>query len=118
MRVEVKVEGRVITARFGILAIRKYAEANDLSLSQVGTDIQEKSILAIADLFYYAYLSDCELSDKVPEGELSKAAFTNMLEILTEAQLKEISEAIADIKLFGKSISELNDTKKKVTKKK
>lgn len=119
MRVEIKSNGKIIPARFGILALRKYAEHYNLSLDEVGLHIGKASVFGIADLFYFAYLSDCELGDRVPEAEYSKAGFTDLLEDLTEAQLTQISEAINDIKLFGKKLSEMAEegTKKKALKK-
>lgn len=117
MRLEIKVESQVITARFGILALRKYAEHFDLSLNEVGPHLQINSVFGIADLFYFAYLSDCELSDRVPEHNLNKDRFTDFLEELTPTQFGEITNAIHDIKLFGKKLSELGSvaTKKKIT---
>jgi len=119
MRVEIKVEGQVITARFGILALRKYAEHFDLTLNAVGPHLQNNTVFGIADLFYFAYLSDCELSDRVPANDLTKDRFTDFLEELTPTQFGEITNAIHDIKLFGKKLSEMGtvDTKKKVTPK-
>jgi len=109
MRVEIKAGGRVITARFGILALRKYSELHDLELPEFGADLSKKGVFGIADLFYCAYLADAELADRVPEAELNQAAFTDLLGELSESQLKQISAAINEIKLCAKKLSEIAD---------
>ena len=134
MRVELAIKGEVITARFGILALRKYAEHYGLSMMQTTESLKDKGYFGIADLLYFAWLADCDLNGLKPELNLSAllgqevdpltvttetylATFTLLLEELTEGQVIAISDAIHDTKLFGQKLLEENqDSKKKMTK--
>lgn len=128
MRIELVVKEQRITARFGILALRKYAEHYDLGLMESSEQLAKRGYFGIAELLHFAWLADAEICDTKPELDLKPFyegvelvqgyndqhylnAFTLMLEDLTEDQLRKIHQAIHDIKFMGKRL--LDDSEKK-----
>ena len=113
--VNLEVNGKPAVCRFGLLALRKYCDDFGLTLAEFHNHFVLKAPFSFTDMAYFAYVVNCNMQGQ--KVEISRDEFTSFAEEMTEQQGNEISEAVLETKLMGKSFSEraseAEDTKKK-----
>ena len=110
--VNLEIQNKVITCKFGILAFKHYCDDQKIGLADLGDNLAKRDLFGMGDLIYFAYVANCNLNGH--PVEFTKAQATEWLEYLDEKQLEEVNKAILDVKIFGKNMNakESNDKKK------
>ncbi len=110
--VNLQIQGKSATCQFTILTLRKYCDSYDLSLAEFHNHLALKAPFSYADMAYYAYETFCNVNGN--EVLLSKEEFSEYVSEMSEKEANDISEAILEIKMMGKTFKErAEDTKKK-----
>jgi len=105
-----EIENKVITCKFGILALKLYCEDQKIGLEDLADHLVKQNIFAIGDIIYFAYVANCNING-IPV-ELTKHQASEWLEHMDEEQIEDVNNAISEIKIFGKSMSDNSDKKK------
>lgn len=109
--VNLEIQNKVITCKFGILAFKNYCDDQNIGLADLGDNLAKRDLFGMGDLIYFAYVANCNLNGH--PVEFTKAQATEWLEFLDDKQLEEINKAILDVKIFGKNINAEESDKKK-----
>ena len=109
--VNLEIQNKVITCKFGILAFKHYCDDQKIGLSELGDNLAKREVFGIGDLVYFGYVANCNLNGH--PVEFAKAQATEWLTDLDEEQLVEINNAILDVKIFGKNLDGSKSDKKK-----
>lgn len=109
--VHLNIEGKDVPCQFTILAFRKYCDHFDLSLGEFHSHLALKAPFSYTDMAFFAHQTFCDLNGK--EVAFSLDDFTTYAGEMPEKVANEISEAILEIKLMGKSFKERSEDSKK-----
>lgn len=102
--INLKVGGKQIVGKMGVLAFRLYCDHHKIELEEIDQHITKRNLFGFTDLIYFAHCAACNIEGRPPEVSIHEC--TELIETENETFFEKIGEAVMDSRLMGKTLRE------------